>query len=171
MTRDQALAHALSYFDDRESGYFRDLAKLVKIPTESQHEAGLPHLAVYLADVIWPKFESMGYTCKTIGNPFDDAGPVLLASRIEDPSLPTLLCYGHGDVVMGMEGQWDNDLDPWSLTFEGDRIYGRGTADNKGQHLAQMAALKAVIETRGSLGFRTSVYSGPIVMSSVTWKR
>lgn len=33
------------------------------------------------------------------------------------------------------------------------RWYGRGTADNKGQHSVNMAALKAVLETRGRLGF------------------
>jgi acetylornithine deacetylase/succinyl-diaminopimelate desuccinylase-like protein len=33
------------------------------------------------------------------------------------------------------------------------RYYGRGTADNKGQHTINLAALKAVLETRGSLNF------------------
>lgn len=155
MTKDKALEQALSYYDDRDGGYFRDLARLVKIPSESQHDSGLPHLADYLENGVRPMFESIGYACKVFENPFDDAGPVLLAERIEDPSLPTLLGYGHGDVVLGMEGQWDNDLDPWSLTFEGERVYGRGTADNKGQHLAHLAALRSVIEARGALGFNS----------------
>src|SRR5690606_31816010 len=34
-----------------------------------------------------------------------------------------------------------------------DRWYGRGIADNKGQHAVNITALRAVIETRGSLGF------------------
>ena len=155
MTGDQALAQAMSYFDDRENGYFHDLSRLVKIPSESQHSAGLPHLAAYLEDAVLPMFEAMDYDCTIFANPFDDAGPVLLATRVEDPALPALLGYGHGDVVMGMEGTWDNDMDPWRLTFEGERIYGRGTADNKGQHLAQMAALKSVIDARGKLGFNS----------------
>jgi acetylornithine deacetylase/succinyl-diaminopimelate desuccinylase-like protein len=155
MTRDQALARAMAYYDDRDAGYFHDLARMVSIPTESQHAAGLPFLSDYITDAAQPMFEAMGYSCRTYQNPFTEAGPILLATRIEDPALPTLLCYVHGDVVMGMAGLWDNDIDPWSLTFEGNRIYGRGTADNKGQHLAQMAALKAVLDTRGTLGFNS----------------
>ncbi len=152
-SKDQALAQAMSYYDDRDNGYFADLARLVSVPTESQHAAGLPHLSDYLANAIGPMFEELGFDCKTYHNPFEDAGPVLLATRVEDPLLPTLLCYGHGDVVMGMEGHWDDGIEPWRLTFEGDRIYGRGTADNKGQHLAQIAAMRSVIATRGRLGF------------------
>ncbi|MEM7774214.1 MAG: M20/M25/M40 family metallo-hydrolase [Pseudomonadota bacterium] len=155
MSKQDALSHAMAYYDDRDGGYFADLGKLVRVPTESQHAAGLTHLAAYLADPMQPMFEQMGFTCQVFENPFADAGPVLLASRIEDPDRPTLLCYGHGDVVLGMDGQWDNGMDPWALTFEGDRVYGRGTADNKGQHLTQLAALRSVLATRGSLGFNS----------------
>jgi len=104
-----------------------------------------------------PALERLGYECRVYDNPFEGCGPVFLARRIEDESLPTLLCYGHGDVVLGMEGQWEKDCDPWSLTFEEEKVYGRGTADNKGQHLAHMIALEAVIETRGKLGFNSKI--------------
>ena len=81
------------------------------------------------------------------------AGPVLLATRIEDEALPTVLGYGHGDTVRGMEERWTRGAGPWQTAREGDRLYGRGTADNKGQHTINMAALGAVLETRGRLGF------------------
>ena len=43
---------------------------------------------------------------------------------------------------------------PWVLTEEGDRWYGRGTADNKGQHALNLSALEAVLAERGGkLGF------------------
>src|SRR5262249_57734534 len=44
-------------------------------------------------------------------------------------------------------------LSPWSGVIEGERIHGRGTADNKGQHSVNIAALAAVIRERGWLGF------------------
>ena len=47
-------------------------------------------------------------------------------TQIEDPALPTVLCYGHADVIRGLEGQWREGLDPWTLKFEGERWYGRG---------------------------------------------
>jgi acetylornithine deacetylase/succinyl-diaminopimelate desuccinylase-like protein len=40
---------------------------------------------------------------------------------------------------------------------EGERIYGRGTADNKGQHTINLAAIEAVLRTRGKLGFNLKV--------------
>ncbi len=61
--------------------------------------------------------------------------------------------YGHGDVVPGYDAQWRAGLSPWSLTVEGDFWYGRGTADNKGQHSINIAALGQVLAARGRLGF------------------
>ena len=40
---------------------------------------------------------------------------------------------------------------------EGDRWYGRGTADNKGQHTINLAALARVLDARGRLGFNVKV--------------
>ena len=55
--------------------------------------------------------------------------------------------------MLGMEGRWAENSSPWTLRVDGDRVYGRGTADNKGQHTAVMLALEALLETRGKLGF------------------
>src|SRR5262249_43309590 len=81
----------------------------------------------------------------------------LIATRIEDASRPTVLSYGHGDVIRGLESQWRPGLDPWKLKEEGDKIYGRGTADNKGQHTINLGAIKSVLEARGQLGFNLKI--------------
>jgi acetylornithine deacetylase/succinyl-diaminopimelate desuccinylase-like protein len=80
-----------------------------------------------------------------------------VAERIEDHTALTVLIYGHGDTVRGLDGQWRKGLSPWSITIEGERIYGRGTADNKGQHSINIAALAAVISERGRLGFNVKL--------------
>lgn len=158
MSRADARAHALARYDnDGEQGYFHRLQKLVAVKTESQNPERLSEHYSYANGHMTPALERLGYECHVYDNPFEECGPVLLAQRIEDESLPTLLCYGHGDVVLGMEGEWDENRDPWTLTFDGERVYGRGTADNKGQHLAHLIALEAVIETRGKLGFNSKV--------------
>jgi acetylornithine deacetylase/succinyl-diaminopimelate desuccinylase-like protein len=91
-------------------------------------------------------------------NPTQGFGPILTGERIEDPSRPTVLLYGHGDTVRGLEDQWRAGLTPWAVTREGDRWYGRGTADNKGQHALNLAALEAVLVERGGrLGFNMKV--------------
>ena len=60
-------------------------------------------------------------------------------------------------MIRGQETQWRAGLDPWTLKREGERLYGRGTADNKGQHTINLAAVDAAIAARGRLGFNLKV--------------
>ncbi|MEM9048718.1 MAG: M20/M25/M40 family metallo-hydrolase [Pseudomonadota bacterium] len=151
MSRADAMARAWAYFDD--GGFEADLGRLVAIPTESQTPEGLPHCQRYLEDAMLPAFHAMGFETRIYANPLPGCGPALLATRIEDPALPTLLGYGHGDVIRGLAPHWTKGAGPWQAAREGDLLYGRGTADNKGQHWTNMMALKCVLETRGRLGF------------------
>ncbi|WP_258128072.1 M20 family metallopeptidase [Achromobacter anxifer] len=150
MTRAQAIAQAEQCFD---SGAFRALlARRLAQPTESQNPVRAPELAAYLEAEIRPAFEALGFTCRTLTHP-KALAPFLYAERIEDPALPTVLGYGHGDVIRGLEKEWKEGLSPWALTESEGRWYGRGIADNKGQHSINMEALRLVLETRGKLGF------------------
>ncbi|CAB3691085.1 M20 family metallopeptidase [Achromobacter piechaudii] len=150
MTREQALAQAEQCFD---SGAFRALlARRLALPTESQNPDRAAVLADYLESEMRPAFEALGFTCRTLTHP-KALAPFLYAERIEDPALPTVLGYGHGDVIRGLEKEWKDGLSPWALTEAEGRWYGRGIADNKGQHTINMEALRLVIETRGKLGF------------------
>ncbi|MDP1532284.1 MAG: M20 family metallopeptidase, partial [Rubrivivax sp.] len=66
----------------------------------------------------------------------------------------TVLMYGHGDVIRGQDKSWTKGQGPWLLAADGDKLYGRGTADNKGQHSFNIAALAQVLQARGGrLGF------------------
>ena len=154
-SRSGAVQRAETYVD---SGTFEaDLAARIAVRTESQRFPDPKSIAEchrYLAEHMKPAFEAMGFTTRTYDNPFKGQGPVLLATRIEDASLPTILGYGHGDVVHGMDERWTKGKGPWVTARDGDRLYGRGTADNKGQHTLNMAALAAVMAERGGkLGF------------------
>jgi acetylornithine deacetylase/succinyl-diaminopimelate desuccinylase-like protein len=150
-TRARAIASASDWFD--KGGFAAELADLVARPTESQNPARGPDLRAYLADAMVPRLDALGMTTTIHDNPDPRGGPLLIGARIEDPALPTVLTYGHGDVVRGQDDQWRAGLTPFAVTAEGDRLYGRGTADNKGQHLINLAALRAVLATRGRLGF------------------
>jgi len=150
MTRAAALAAAEQYFD--EGGFAADLARRVAIPTESQVDERLPVLASYLTDEIAPTLARLGFKNAIFDNPVR-GGPMLIAERREEGARATVLGYGHGDVIRGLEPQWHEGLSPWELTPRGERLYGRGTADNKGQHSINLAALDCVLKTRGRLGF------------------
>ena len=153
--REDALQRAAAYFDD--GGYFDDLKRRVAIHSTAQVAAERPALYAYLKDEIGPTLAAMGYNFELFENPARGGGPFLLAERHEDDTLPTVLTYGHGDVVRGLDGEWRDGLDPWTLTVKDGRWYGRGTADNKGQHSINIAALARVLETRGRLGFNSKV--------------
>ena len=155
MSRDLALAAIDDYY---QNGTFEaELAGRISYKTESNLPNCEAALQGYLADDLVPYLSDMGFTCSVYPNPSSDAGPFLVARRIEGNDVPTVMTYGHGDVVAGYDDQWDDAMSPWDITKKGQRWYGRGTADNKGQHTINMAALKTVLETRGSLGFNVTI--------------
>ncbi|WP_024902292.1 M20 family metallopeptidase [Robbsia andropogonis] len=155
MSRQTAIDLARTHYD---SGAFLDiLQRRVAMPTESQRPDAAPHLVAYLRDEMGATLRDLGFTHELVDNPVAGAPPFLLAARIEDPALTTVLLYGHGDVVGGDAANWRDGLTPWSITVDGDRWYGRGTADNKGQHSINLAALDAVLAARGSLGFNVKI--------------
>ena len=156
MTRAAAIEYATDYFDS--GAFLDDLSRRVAYRTESQARPLPEAMREYLEGEMIPAARRLGAQAWVLDNPDADAGPVLLARRDEDPGLPTVLTYGHADVVLGEEHRWRAGLDPWLVTIEGDRWYGRGTADNKGQHTINLAALDQVIRAReGRLGFNLKI--------------
>ena len=155
-SRAGAVARAAAHYS---SGRFlADMRRRVAMKTESQSGARDAELRAYLTDEMVPTLDKLGFTSRIFDNAVAGKGPFLVAERIEDKALPTVLVYGHGDVVLGHEGRWRDGLDPWSITVDGDRWYGRGTADNKGQHSVNIAALEEVMAERGGrLGFNAKI--------------
>ena len=151
MTRTDAIARARAQV--QSGAFLRELERRVGYRTESQNAERAGELRAYLEDELKPAFVELDFESRLIDSPSGKA-PFLFAEHRENASAPTLLMYGHGDVVDGMVGEWRDGLDPWRTTTVGNRVYGRGTADNKGQHSINLAALRAVREARGgTLGF------------------
>ena len=153
MSRSYAISRAYAYFDS--GGFLADLTRRVAIPSSSQEPERAPMLRAYLDDEIAPVLSKLGFVCRMLDNP--SAPPVLVAERVENPDFVTVLIYGHGDTIRGLDDLWRSGLTPWKVTVEGERIYGRGTADNKGQHSVNIAALEAVLKERGALGFNCKI--------------
>jgi acetylornithine deacetylase/succinyl-diaminopimelate desuccinylase-like protein len=157
MNRLSAIGRASAYFDD---GRFRKiLAARVAVHTESQETDSGPALYAYLDEQIIPTLAGLGFTCRVVENPAPGGdSPFLIAERLEQGAPFTVLTYGHGDVVRGYDKQWRQGLTPWTIVEEGDRWYGRGTADNKGQHSINFGALEQVLAERGGrLGYNVKV--------------
>jgi len=110
-TRAGATARARAYLDGGD--FEADLARRVAFKTESQLlPASLPELHRYQEAEMAPAFRRLGFTSRIYNNPISGQGPVLLATHIEDPKLPIVLGYGHGDVVRGLEDQWTKGKGP-----------------------------------------------------------
>jgi acetylornithine deacetylase/succinyl-diaminopimelate desuccinylase-like protein len=151
MSRTDAISRAREHFQSGD--FLKILDRRVGYRTESQQPSSGAALRAYLTDELQPAFAELDFTTRLVESP-SGKGPFLLAEYREDASLPTVLTYGHGDVVDGMIGEWRDSLDPWRTTIKGERVYGRGTADNKGQHSINLSALRLVREARGGkLGF------------------
>jgi amidohydrolase len=115
-----------------------DLFEELRIPSVSalpEHREDVRRNAKWLAD----RMEAVGFTT-SITDVRGGRHPVLQADLVVDPKAPTLTIYGHYDV------QPADPVDLWvsppfEPTVRDGRVYARGAADNKGNH---MAALKAV---------------------------
>ena len=151
--KEKAVQHATQYFD---KGYFKkDLAELISVKTESQNNEC--NLENYYDQNIIPMLMKMGFKCKVMENPASKANIILFAERIENADFSTILTYGHGDVVLGQDSCWDNGLSPYKLIEKDNRYYGRGTADNKGQHLINIKALNSLLSVQKKLGFNFKI--------------
>ncbi len=156
MSRDRAVGEAAAFFDDGR--FLATLQRRVAFRTESQDPASGPILHAYLHDEIAASLAGLGFTSRIVANPASERSPFLLAERIEPGAAFTLLTYGHGDVVRGYDAQWAAGRSPWTISVEGNRWYGRGTADNKGQHTINLVALEQVLAARGGrLGYNVKV--------------
>lgn len=149
-TREQVADRAEAMIDD--GSIFSTLSRRIARRTLSTNLNSDEELLTYLEEEMEPELKAMGFECELLRNT-EFNNPMLIGRRIEDPRLPTIFGYGHGDVVEAAPEAWSEGLDPWLLTERHGAWYGRGIVDNKGQHTINLAAMRSVLEARGRLGF------------------
>lgn len=92
--------------------------------------------------------ESMGAEVK-LSQPVEGKNPVVLGRLGVDPSLPTVVYYGHYDVQPAMEPEWTSD--PFEISAVDGYLIARGVSDNKGPTLAFIYGVKELLEERGGV--------------------
>jgi acetylornithine deacetylase/succinyl-diaminopimelate desuccinylase-like protein len=135
------LADVFAHVDAAMEGFVARLAGWVRQPSVSATGQGMPEAAEHARDLV----AAAGLEATVAGT---GGWPVVLGHRPGPPGAPTVLVYGHYDVQPPdpLEG-WSSP--PFEPEVRGGRLYGRGTADNKGQHLAQLLAVESLLATRG----------------------
>ena len=83
-------------------------ARRVGLKTESKNPARADDIKAYLTDEIEPFLKELGFSVSI--EHLDGAPPFLIAERFERDGVPTVLGYGHGDVVDGMDQAWQQGL-------------------------------------------------------------
>jgi acetylornithine deacetylase/succinyl-diaminopimelate desuccinylase-like protein len=149
LTPNAALTPVFEYIEAHRQGFVDELLAYLRQPSISTQDVGVEECAAMLRGIM--------AGCGLEARVLPTAGkPVVFGERRVHPELPTVLIYGHYDV------QPVDPLDAWvSPPFEpsirNGRIYARGSGDNKGQHLAQLLALRAYLETVGELPVNVKV--------------
>ena len=126
-----------------------DLSGLVRIPSVSWDGFDFAHVhasAERVAELArgLGVFEAVDVVQLPVSEPGSDAlgQPAVVATRAARNGKPTILLYAHHDVQPpGDEAHWDSK--PFEPTLRGDRLYGRGAADDKAGIIAHLAAIRA----------------------------
>ncbi len=133
---------ALTYIEENKSRFLNELLELLKIPSvsaDSKFKENVREAADYLKD----RFDELGINmevCETSGY------PIVYAEHMVDLALPTILVYGHYDVQPADPYDlWDSP--PFEPIIKNEKIYARGSADDKGQVYMHLKAFEALLKT------------------------
>lgn len=120
-----------------------ELREYVARPSVSATGEGFPEVTEYVVELV--------RRCGLDAEAVPTAGrPAVVGHAAGPPGAPRVLIYGHYDVQPpGPLAEWHSP--PFVPQVRDGRIFGRGTGDNKGQHLAHLLALRALREICGEL--------------------
>ncbi|NNJ88835.1 MAG: dipeptidase [Eudoraea sp.] len=139
-----------AYIEENKDRFLNELIEILKIPSISADSA-FSHDVLHMAEIVEKSLQAAGCShteiCETEGY------PIVYGEHMIDPSLPTVLVYGHYDV------QPPDPLDLWdsppfepvikqtNLHPEG-AIYARGASDDKGQMYMHVKALEYMVNNK-----------------------
>src|ERR1700732_3123074 len=143
----------IDYIDSRREENLTELKEFLRIPsvsTKSEHKPDIERAARWVAD----KLRTAGLENIEIAP--TKMHPLVYGESLHAPGKPTVLFYGHYDV------QPAEPLDLWTTpafdpTVRGGNLFGRGTADDKGQVHIHLKALEALKNTAGKLPLNVKV--------------
>ncbi len=130
------------YIQTHQQRFLDELFDLLRIPSvsaDSRHKGDVRKAAEYVKEKLVAAGVDKAELCETAGH------PIVYAEKIIDPSLSTVVVYGHYDV------QPPDPLDLWeSPPFEpvikDGKIYARGSCDDKGQVYMHIKAFEAMMK-------------------------
>lgn len=124
----------------------KEFVRHPSISTDPKHKEGMRGAQQFIAGLL----NDLGFAVEIVPTALH---PIVLAERPGPPEWPHVVIYGHYDVQPADPLElWQTP--PFEATVQGGRIYGRGTADNKGPLLTNVAAVAKLLEAEPNLPLR-----------------
>ncbi len=129
------------YLEDNKDRFLEELFDLIRIPSISSIEAHKPDMR-RMAETLKASLLAVGADIATVNE--TEGNPVVYAEKIIDPALPTVLVYGHYDVMpVDPIELWESQ--PFEPEVRDGKIYARGADDDKGQSFMHVKAFEAMV--------------------------
>jgi len=131
------------YQEKNKDRFLEELLALLRIPSVSARTENKDDMLT-CAEAVKKSLLDAGATSATIYP--TEGHPIVYAEKIIDPSLPTVLVYGHYDVQPADPLElWNSG--PFDPVIKDGKIYARGSADDKGQFYMHVKALETMVQT------------------------
>lgn len=132
-----------TYIESNKDRFLEELFGLIRIPSVSSlsaHKPDMQKAAEYWRDHILKAGADKAVVLPSDGN------PVVYGEKIIDPALPTVLVYGHYDVMpVDPVELWDSP--PFEPEVRDGKIWARGADDDKGQAFMHAKAFETLVKT------------------------
>src|SRR3954463_6496293 len=133
----------LDFIKNNEKRFLDELFELLRIPSVSadgKYKNDVARACQYVADKLKAAGADKVEICPTKGH------PIVYGEKLIDPSLPTVIVYGHYDVQPAdPENLWTTP--PFEPQIRDGKIYARGSCDDKGQVYMHIKAFESMMTT------------------------
>ncbi len=144
----------LEYVKQNQDRFLAELFDWLRIPSVSalpEHNDDVRKAGLWVVD----KLNSIGF--ENVGLKETTGHPAVYGEWLHAPGKPTILVYGHYDVQpVDPIDKWV--AQPFEPVIKNGFIYGRGTADDKGQLATHLFALESILKVHGSLPCNVKVF-------------
>ena len=131
------------YFSSNKERFLEELIDLLKIPSISadpKFKEDVAKAAIFIKEKLDQAGVDHSEICET------ECHPIVYGEKIIDPTLPTVLVYGHYDVQPPDPLElWESP--PFEPVVKNEKIYARGSADDKGQMYMHIKAFESMLKT------------------------
>ena len=142
----------------------KEFIRCPSVSADSKFREGMRGAQEFVANLLG----GMGFAVEVVKT---DLHPIILATRGGDASWPHVVIYGHYDVQPADPlSLWTTP--PFEPTIRGNRIFGRGAADNKGPLMTNITAVARLLEANPALPLRiTFLVEGEEEMGSPSFPK